>query len=186
MLTEGKELNKKNTKTIRTLGWLPSVRSVPQHCPVSTQCLLMTSVRGKLICRPWEDPGLDIRSAEVKHIRLLTRHCFSLGEKKMKPSLTDTSLQNYKITNSKPSTEMYFIFFVLSFTLMCLFLSYREIQIKKQQLREIHDFKAFWSLILLPLNHKTTGWTFNSFPLCRGIDGIRQVHLFHRHMASQK
>lgn len=50
-------------KTIRTLEGLPSVKAILQHCPVSTHCLLMTAMREKLICRPWEGPGLDIRSA---------------------------------------------------------------------------------------------------------------------------
>lgn len=85
------------TKTIRIAEWLSSVRVVPQHSPVSAQCPLMTSTQEKLICRPWEGPSLDTGSAEVKHIRLLTRHCFSQG-KKMKPSLTDTSRQNYKLS----------------------------------------------------------------------------------------
>lgn len=86
-------------KTIRILGWLSSGRGIPQHCPSSTQFLLMTSVQEKLICCWREGPGLDTRSAEVKHISLLTRHHFSQG-KKWKWSFTDTSHQNYKLTSS--------------------------------------------------------------------------------------
>lgn len=124
---------------------MPSVRGVPQHCPVSTQCLLMTSVREKLICRPWEGPGLDIRSAEVKHIRLLTRYRFSLG-KKMKPSLTDTSRQNYKL-----ATFYRNVFHLSSGFLFprCVCFCLSEMQMEKKSCDECRSSKPFLSLILL-------------------------------------
>lgn len=57
---------------------------------------------------------------------------FLPGEKKMKPSLTDKSMQNYEL-ETVYRKRMSFIFLVLSCTLACLLLSYREIQMENTE-----------------------------------------------------
>ena len=103
---------------------------------------------------------------------------FLPGRKKMKPSLTDTSRQNYKLT-----LAFYRNVFHLSSAFFSLSVSLWDADVKKKESwTQCMIAKAFLSLILLPLHHETI-WTFHS--LCRDIDWTRQADLFHGHMASQ-
>lgn len=68
----------------------------------------MTSVQKKLICRPWESSGLDNRSAEVRHIRLLTHHSFSQGKKWSHHSSTQAStITRYLLQNCLSSFQCF-------------------------------------------------------------------------------
>lgn len=128
---------------------MSSVRRIPQHCPVSTQCLLMTSAREKLICRPWEGPGLDIRSAEVKHIRLLTRHRFSLGKNEAITHRHEPAkLQTHSLLQKRLSSFQCFLF------PRCVCFCLCEMQMEKNR-DECLISNPFLSLILLLLHHKS-------------------------------